>query len=64
MKKYVPLLVNKKKYKLYADDLKNIYQSRIKLTPKIPSYTNTSELLWNNFMNDEFKVSYENKELI
>lgn len=52
-------MVNKMQYKLYADDLNNIYQRKTKPKPIIPNFYSSgrSEFSSKNFINDEFKIN-------
>ena len=38
-KKFITLAAHSKRYKLYSDDIKSVFQKRIKKLPILPSYT-------------------------
>lgn len=39
-KRFISLSIHSKRYKLYSDDIKSVFQKRIKKLPMIPSYAN------------------------
>ena len=39
-KKFISLSIHSKRYKLYSDDIKSVFQKRIKKLPMLPSYSN------------------------